>query len=468
MCVPMQPSCPQYRLIITRRMASEILLSKKLSGSSLPVVEVPARSRVAEQLGARTKEKYCLQAYCLSTGTLPTSPQDLTLDRYAVMEVVSHDDEAPPDAIWISTEEAASNGTLLPAERTAIRSSLEDINRYMSQAGAGPFAKPGWIEELFRWVQDQIKPLGLRLSGGFRQLNASPTFSLVRLETTGAALWFKAAGYANSYELSVSLRLSRLFPTYVPAILAVHAPWKGWLSPEVPGTSLAQITDPSAWERVARDLGGLQIDSVEKSAEILECECKDLRIPRLVELIDPFFSKMNQLMSAQEKQSPAPLSECELALLGDQLRDACSLLQSLGLPDTLGHLDFNPGNIVVSPDRCVFLDWAEAYVGHPFLTFQYLLEHLRRSHPAEVSREAAVRLAYAERWHSIYPLGVIAEAMAIIPLIGVFAYAICLEGFADHGTHRDPRLGGYLRALTRRMRLEAGAYRGRREQCVSQ
>jgi hypothetical protein len=463
----MQPDRARYRLIITRRRAAEILLSKKPSGCSLPVLEVLAGSRVAEQLVAGTKQECRLQTYCLSTGTLPTSTQESSLDRYAVMEVVRHDDDTPTDAIWISSEEVASNATLLLADRTAVHSSLEDLNRYTAQPEAGPFARPGWIEELFGWVQDQIKPLGLRLGGGFRQLNASPTYSLVRLETTGAAVWFKAAGHPNSHELPISLLLSRLFPRYVPAILGVHALWNGWLSTEVPGTSLDEITDCSAWERVARDLAGLQIASVGRSAELLEAKCRDLRLPRLVELIDPFLARMDELMAAQEKQSPAPLTGRELALLGDQLRDGCSLLQSLGLPDTLSHLDFNPGNIIVSPDRCVFLDWAEAYVGHPFLTFEYLLEHLRRSHPGKTSQESAARFAYAERWNSLYPLGVISEAMAVTPLITVLAYAVCVQGFADSRPDDDPRLGAFLRALTRRMRLEASAYRERREQCAS-
>jgi hypothetical protein len=456
-----------YRLIITRRNASEILLSTDLSGRSLPRVEVPSGVRLAEQLVTSVRKDYGLETYCLLCKSLPPSHESPSGERYAVLEALAQNNEAPPATSWISSATAASEAPLAHADQAAISSSLEDLNRSVREPVGGPFARPGWIQELFGWVQDQIKPLGLRLGGGFRQLNASPTFSLVRLETTGAAVWFKATGYPNSHELPVSLFLSRLFPSYVPAILGVHALWNGWLSPEVPGAALNEITDCSAWERVAGDLAGLQIASVGKSAELLEAKCRDLRLPRLVELIDPFLARMDELMAAQEKQSPAPLTGRELALLGDQLRDGCSLLQSLGLPDTLSHLDFNPGNIIVSPDRCVFLDWAEAYVGHPFLTFEYLLEHFRRSHPGKTSQESAARLAYAARWNSLYPFGVISEAMAVTPLITILAYAVCVRGFPDSRPDDDPRLGGFLRALTRRMRLEANAYRERREQCVS-
>jgi len=52
-------------------------------------------------------------------------------------------------------------------------------------------------------VQRAIEPYGLRLSGEFRQLNASPTFALLRLETTGQALWFKAVGEPNLREFPI-------------------------------------------------------------------------------------------------------------------------------------------------------------------------------------------------------------------------------------------------------------------------
>jgi len=71
-------------------------------------------------------------------------------------------------------------------------------------------------------------------------------------------------------------------------------------------------------------------------------------------------------MAAQQKQPPPPLTIRELAFLGERLQEAISVLQDFGFPETLGHIDFNPGNILITPARCVFLDWAEACVTHPF------------------------------------------------------------------------------------------------------
>ena len=243
---------------------------------------------------------------------------------------------------------------VLPVEeKDAIEESLRELDSYVSEPQTGPFGRPGWLEELFEWAQEQLSPLGLRANGNFRQLNASPTFSLIRLETTGPAVWFKATGKPNVHELPITLSLTRLFPGYLPAILGVRSAWNSWLSDEVSNTTLDQFTELSIWENVAKDLAELQIASIGKSRALLEAQCRDLRLPKLIGLIAPFLARMGDFMAAQETQVPLPLAVRELDCLGERLREAISILQGLGLPHTLGHTDLNPGNVLVSPARTV-------------------------------------------------------------------------------------------------------------------
>ncbi len=357
-----------YRLIVTRRNASEILLLQNGSGWTLPRVSIRPQQRVAEQLASEVGRGWGLEAYCLFVPK-PRSSGRNGEAKCVVMESVRHNDKAPAGTYWMPPSVASGCGE--PGEAEAITESLEELDCYSRGERLGPFARPGWLRELFRWTQEQVAPLGLRVTGSFRQLNASPTFSLIRLETDDGALWFKATGEPNSHELIVSLLLARLFPKHVPRILGVHPSWNGWLSAEASGTALDEISDCSTWERVAGELAELQIASIGKSAELLEGKCKDLRLPETVKFIVPFLARMADFMAAQEKRSPAPLANSELLSLGEGLKEACSLLQSFALPDTIGHIDFNPGNILVSPDRCIFLDWAEGCVTHPVITFEY-------------------------------------------------------------------------------------------------
>ena len=464
MTARIEPDRLQYRLIITRRRGTEVLVSVQPSGCSLPRLDVLARTRLAPQLIAGANQTHHLETYCLSMNNFPPSAEHRACERYAVMEAVDYKNQAPPTTRWVSSADVASNGTLLQADQEAVRSALEELGRYVAEPERGPFARPGWIRELFGWVRNQIEPLGLRLTGRFQQLNASPTFSLIRIETTGGAVWFKATGEPNTHELPLSLALARLFPVNVPAILAVHSFWNGWLSPEVPGTSLEEITECSAWERTAEELAQLQIASTGRMSELVQCGSKDVRLSKLAELINPFQARMSELMAAQEKQCPAPLSDRELSLLGDQLREACSLLHTLGVPDTLGNIDVNPANITVSTERSIFLDWAEAYWGHPFFTLEYLLEHFRRRH-LPLAWESKLKSSYARRWLSVCSAEAVSETSWVAPLVAVFAYVVAGVSWRDPERFRDQKVAGYLRSMTRRIEREARLLRERPEQC---
>ncbi|MGB9309399.1 MAG: phosphotransferase, partial [Candidatus Acidiferrales bacterium] len=362
-----------YRLIVTRRDGSEVLLSSRDSAWSLPSVEISRGQRIAAQLCAKLYAQCGFRAYCLLVPTL--TPGNL---HCAVMEVPDPGETASAGTCWIPLDAAICAEMESAEDRTVTQRSLEELGFYRREPNHGPFARLGWLPELFAWSEQQLSPLGVHLTGSFTQLNASPTFSLMRLETNDTAVWFKATGEPNLHEFPVTLALARLFPEYVPRVLGVHTSCNGWLSEEAPGMLLEDCEELAFWERVARKLAELQLASVGKCAELLESSCKDLRLPELIKHVDPFLARMAEFMVAQVKRSPQALDTTSLTLLSERLKEACALLHELHLPDTLGHVDFNPGNIVVSPTTCCFLDWAEGCVSHPFLTFEYLREHLRR------------------------------------------------------------------------------------------
>jgi len=369
------------------------------------------------------------------------------------MESVRHDDKAPAGTCWMPPSATADCRDA--GEAAAVRESLEELDSYARGERHGPFARPGWLRELFRWTEQQVAPLGLRVTGGFHQWNASPTFSLVRLETNDEALWFKATGEPNCHEMPVSLLLARLFPSHVPRILGIHRSWNGWLSAEVSGTTLDEISDCSTWERVAGELAELQIASIGKSRELLGGNCKDFRVTEIAKFIDPFLSRMAEFMAVQEKTSPAPLAKSELASLGEGLKESCALLESLGLPDTLGHIDFNPGNILVSPEHCVFLDWAEGCVTNPVITFEYLRRHMERGGVKEPAADSRLCAAYLRPWAAFLSPDDVRRALSVAPAVAVFVHAIAGDAWRTLDPVSNPARAGYFRSLTRRMYRDA-------------
>ena len=452
-----------YRLIITRREATEILMLPNDTDWTLPRVEIRKQQRIAEQLTAEVDKAWGLKVCCLFITNRHTSvrSEDATC---AVMECVKHNERAPAGTYWMPLNVAECRDA---EEAAVVRDAFVKMASYTRGENFGPFAKPGWMRELFRWVHDQTAPLGLRLTGNFRQYSASPTSSLLRLETDGDALWFKATGEPNQHERLISLSVAKLFPGHVPQILGIHPTWNGWLTAEASGIALDEMSDCFAWERVARELAELQIASIGKTPQLLEENCKDLRLSRIVKLIDPFVARMGEFMAVQKKRNPAPLASAELASLNEGLKEACSLLQSFGLPDTLGHTDPNPGNILISLDRCIFLDWAEGCVTNPMITFEYLRRHLERSAVDKPTADSRITAAYVSRWTSFFSPEDLRRAIAVVRPVAAFLYAVAGDTWRSLDAVSNPALAGYYRSLARQMYRDAAVAAERSERCLA-
>jgi len=318
-----------------------------------------------------------------------------------------------------------------------------------------PFARRGWLGGLRDWTTQVIRPLGLELADSFRQYNASPAFSLIRFETNGPAVWFKAVGEPNQREFPITLKLAELFPNFLPEILGIKPEWSGWLSREGDGRNLGDAKDIDAWEQAAANLAKLQIRSISSSESLLPLGAHDLGLDALLSAIDPFFDLVARLMGRQSKSPPAILSREELDLTRILVDDALTMLADLRIPTTLGHLDLNPWNMIVSTDSCVFLDWAEAYVGQPFFSFDYLLEHFRRHREDNAQAESCITNAYKTPWQEFLSNGCISEALALAPLAAAFAYAVGGDTWKNEERLRDAKVAGYFRSLARRMNREA-------------
>lgn len=453
-----------YRLIITRRNVTEILLSQNGKDWRLPRVDIRKNQRIAEQLTAEAQKSWGLETCCLFVSNSRASCR-IGETTCAVMECVKHNEKAQLGTYWMPLNVATDCCEV--EEAAVIREAFTELASYTSGEKPGPFAKPGWLRELFRWAHEQIAPPGLGLTGNFRQYNASPTFSLLRLETDGGAVWFKAAGEPNARELPITLLLADLFPDHLPRIIGVHTSWNGWLSAEVQGRPLGELTTCSAWERAAEGLAKLQIESIGRCTELVEAQCKDMCLLEVEKRVNPFLSRMGEFMRAQEKDSPSPLTDLELSSLGEGLRESFSLLQSFRFPDTLGHLDCNPGNLLISPERCVFLDWAEACITNPVITFEYLRRHLERSGVEEAAADSRITASYLRPWASYLSLEELQRAIAVAPPVAVFIYAVAGGTWRTLDPDSNPALAGYYRSLTRRMYRDTISAVEGSEQCLN-
>lgn len=444
-----------FALVIPRNGNSEVLLQLNCGDFALPQVEIPKQRRIAEFLTKRVKEQWGLDAVCLFD---PTLENGTFLDKrrnYHVLEVREPNWTPPISLRWVKRSSISAETFKSKDQFQILACILQLADAFDSGTKSGPFARTGWMDDLLAWMRPYLVPLGLRLTGSFTQFNASPFFTLIRFQTNASSLWFKAVGEPNLREYEITLSLAESHSRYLPRIIAKKPEWHGWLMAEVEGASLRDVGDLDQWRLAVSTLASLQIDLIGRTNWLLQIGCKDRRLSKILDEIDPFLEVMVEIMQRQPKTPPEILTKPELLELGRRLKDACHLLESAEVPNTLVHGDFNPANIRVTLDHhCVFLDWAEGYVGPPWVTFEHLLANLRRNHPELTSWEEPLRETYMARWKTVVSSGQISEAMVLTPLIAVLCYALSSDGWRDSQRVNEPNFAKYMRSLVRLMHKE--------------
>jgi len=456
-----------WRILLSRKHGSETLLLARGAGFFLPEVTIPRYQQTAKHVNAEMKRRWNLEVISLFSPQFDTDATDVSRFPYYAVESTHPNARPPTGMYWVPVSELTDASFSDACDFKAIRKFARDCNGGLRDGSAGPFGKPGWFHEVSAWVGNEIRLLDLRLNGRFQQFNAAPAFSLVRFETNGVAVWFKAVGEPNIREFPITLALAQLIPSYVPRLIASRPEWNAWLAREAEGSELFATADVTLWEMAAAAFASAQRESAPNAERLLAVGARDVRVGSLQQLVDPFFQASSEAMARQIKTTPACLKESELQTLKLEVKCALRELEVTHFPDACGHLDLNPRNIIVAPGKCTFLDWAEACVGHPVLSCEYLLEHFRRTFPED--RDGALRLTerYVASWASLLPSCNVYAAFTVAPLLAVFTYAVTCIDWRDPRTLAQPAKAGYLRSLTRRMKHEADRLAGKKDRCTT-
>jgi hypothetical protein len=249
--------------------------------------------------------------------------------------------------------------------------------------------------------------------------------------------------------------LARLFPDYVPKLLAVHPRWNGWLSEEVEDRRLDLESEQSSWFEAAHRLATLQVLSIGEASALLRAGSKDARTSRLRGLLPEFFETVAGLMEKQLQHVPPPLSRPKLHDLQRRVEAMMLELDGLGVPDALGHMDINPGNIFIDQDRAVFLDWAEGYVGPPFATFEYLRRFYRKSHDYTRCGETELIDQYRLAWGGVIASEAMSRGLVLSRSIAILVLATVGLDWQNSVGREDRDAEAFLRSLVRSMDRES-------------
>jgi Ser/Thr protein kinase RdoA (MazF antagonist) len=131
-------------------------------------------------------------------------------------------------------------------------------------------------------------------------------------------------------------------------------------------------------------------------------------------------------MQALDEPRYDVLDATELDALIAELPRVVDELEAAGLPITLVHGDFHPGNWRSDGVGRVIVDWADTFVGHPAIDIRRLQDFLpedRRDHAAQL---------WARAWQRELPGSDPLRALGPISILSPLTYALTYQRFLDH------------------------------------
>ena len=426
----------EYRLAVIDAQSKQILTTVAAAGPILPRVTVLASSRVAEAL-TETIEKI----YHLRTIQLTLLPGAEGQSYCAVHEIVDSREAVSTSLSFSELHDIVTTEFVGKERATVLAIMRGDANEF------GRFARLGWIDELLAKMGDCR---GQRSRPIIRQLNQGIDFCLLSLtDVSGCKTWFKAVGGPNAQEYSLTMELAGRFPNRLPQIRLAIPQWNGWVMEDVLGIPLNRSTNRRDRYEAVVALASMQQESLNGISALYAAGAQDWTCGRLHSLVEPVFADAALAMRAQTSSRVAPLTKTELQRLKVSVEVALSEFATSGIPETMLHGDIGHGNVIATPNGPVFLDWAETYVGHPFLCSEHLIADLERSHRFAPCETRALRLRYAECWRNYARADQLAKVTALAPAVAAFAYAVMV--WEAHRSRPNPALAWpTLRAMLRR------------------
>lgn len=435
-----------------------VLLQDSAEGLRLPSVAIPRFTRIAHAVTRAAEEQLGVRVWMILSAPLPSS-ESLPEENDDLTVVCRMQD---PQRSHPALEVRSPSSVDLPeVDRASLEAAMTEFGNYDSGAYPSHFGRYSALEEVRAWYSPILQSFGL-IEAEVHQWNGDPWFALFRIATRRIdpaskeppiAFWFKAVGEPNLREYAVTEVLTEECPYWFAKVVALKPEWHGWLMEEVNGHELDEEPDGRPWALTARVLAKVQKRFVGQEERLLQLGCRDWRLPQVLASLDPFFEDMDEIMQRQASEPPHMLDHSELRTLKTRCQDLCRRIEDVDIPYTLAHGDFSPHNVIVSNGWPVFIDWAEAYVAFPFISWEYLWNRMVKDHPPYAEWHERMHRNYAYRvWAPLLGKTRVDEGLKLSPAMAVLNLA--LYGIDDPQQRQNRRADKSKRSLVRRLHRE--------------
>ncbi len=325
----------------------------------------------------------------------------------------------PEGAMWVSKDTPDD----LPTGQKEI---VDEWFRWNDRANTvkTEWYRTGWFDKAAAWIEEQFDDRGIMMTAPIEQLRSWERSAILRAETTFGQIYFKALPVMFKHEPLIVKWLAHNYPQDFPKPLLLDG-WRRWiLMPDYGSQTLDTVLEYERWENALRRFAELQISLSVRINDLLGLGCPDRRLYKLADAVEPLLMSSGETLSG----SAAILSDDDMEQLRARIpefKQACSALSGYSIPTSLEHGDFWAGQIVLNGDKCVFIDWSDCSVSHPFFSLYFLMDadiHL----PDVPDVLERLRDAYLQPWRAYEPMNKLIEAfdlaMQLAPLHHALIY----------------------------------------------
>jgi hypothetical protein len=305
-----------------------------------------------------------------------------------------------------------------------------------------PWARPGGPAADLAWADGLLAVHGIARTAPAEQIRTWNLSSLWRLPVVGGAVWLKHVPPFFGHEATIIERLAGLS---VPVLIGSDGP--RMLMHEIPGEDMYDAGQPI----LARGLSllvGIQRDWISRVDELLAMGLPDWRPAELMALVDDVVGRTSRELSAEDRST--------LGAFVSGLPRRFGRLAECGIPDSLVHGDFGPGNLRGDDLSLALLDWGDCGVGHPLLDQPAMFDR------APQDAVGPLRDQWAAEWEAVVPGSDPREAARLLAPVAATRQAVIYRKFLDaiepseHPYHNaDP--ANWLARAAELVRSEANA-----------
>ncbi|WP_063772001.1 aminoglycoside phosphotransferase family protein [Kitasatospora mediocidica] len=278
------------------------------------------------------------------------------------------------------------------------------------------WATPSGLREALDWADTRLRALGRPPVGPVRQVKTWNLAGLVRIPTAGGPAWLKTGPrFALCESVAIGLFASVDAP-FAPTVLAADPDRRRVLLDHVPGED---CWGPSAGvvattvPRLARAQAALSLRHPTAPDGLPD------RSPRL--LIDQVHRLLDGPSAAELTADELSRAHRAAARLPALVAD----LEACGLPNTVLHGDFHPGNWRSDSRQTTLVDFADSAFGHP------AVDGLRPRPFTGAERWTQAADAWTTAWSELVPGCDPARALTLAQPLVHFGYAVRYQEFLD-------------------------------------